>query len=129
MEKILLIIRGLPGAGKSTLAEALNIRAVCTADDWYVRNGIYKWNYMTIGEAHDWCKRKCRRFMQVGVERIIIANTSITARAIEPYFDMAKEFDYKVFSIILENRLSMKNIHNVPEETLENMKNKFEILL
>ena len=45
------------------------------------------------------------------------------------YFDWAKEFDYKVFSIIVENRYGGENVHNVPQETLEKMKNRFEIKL
>ena len=35
----------------------------------------------------------------------------------------------KVFSIIVENRHGGENVHNVPQETLEKMKNRFEIKL
>jgi len=128
MEKVLIIVRGIPGSGKTTFANMLG-RAVCCADDWYMRDGIYKWDYKNIGDAHDWCQRKCRRFMKKQIERIIVANTNITERSMTPYFTLARQFGYKVFTIIVENRHGNVSIHNVPDETLENMRSKFDIKL
>jgi hypothetical protein len=42
---------------------------------------------------------------------------------------MAADHGYMVFSIIVENRHGGKNTHNVPTETLEKMKNRFELKL
>lgn len=67
--------------------------------------------------------------MQVGVDKVIIANTNVTERSMQPYFDMAEEFGYKTFSVVLENRHGNKNIHNVPDATLDNMRKKFDIKL
>jgi predicted kinase len=128
MEKILIVIRGIPGSGKTTFAHTIG-KAICCADDWYMRDGVYKWDYENIGNAHAWCQRKCKRFMQVGVDKVIVANTNITERSMQPYFDMAEEFGYRVFSIIVENRHGNKNIHDVPDATLNNMRNKFDIKL
>jgi len=94
-----------------------------------MRDGVYKWDYRNIGEAHDWCKRKCRRFMQAGVDKVIVANTNVTEGSMQPYFDMAEEHGYKVFSVIVENRHGNKSIHNVPDATLDNMRSKFDIKL
>jgi hypothetical protein len=47
----------------------------------------------------------------------------------EPYFEMAKEWGYTVFSIIVENRHGGVNEHGVPEDKLEIMKNRFEVNL
>jgi uridine kinase len=41
MKKELIIVRGISGSGKSTFAYMLG-KAVCTADDWYMRNGVYR---------------------------------------------------------------------------------------
>jgi predicted kinase len=128
MEKNLIILRGLPGSGKSTFAKLLG-RAVCTADDWFMRSGKYEWRADLLSEAHDWCMCKCRRFMKKGVDRIIIANTNINERAMRPYFDMAKDFGYTVFTVIVENRHGNSNIHNVPDENLVNMEKRFSIKL
>lgn len=47
----------------------------------------------------------------------------------KPYMDMAKNWGYMVFTIIVENRHGGVNQHGVPEEKLEEMKNRFEIKL
>jgi hypothetical protein len=45
------------------------------------------------------------------------------------YFDMAKEYNYAVFSLVVENRHGGKNVHGVPEATLEAMEKRFDIKL
>jgi len=129
MKKNLIIVRGLPGSGKSTFAKLLG-RAVCTADDFHTdRNGNYNWKPENVGRAHEWCKRKCKRFMKAGIETVIIANTSTTEDEIRPYIMIAKNYGYRVFSIVVENRHGGVNEHHVPETTLEKMKNRFSIKL
>jgi hypothetical protein len=45
------------------------------------------------------------------------------------YFDLAKQYGYQVFTIIVENRHGGVNEHGVPDEKLEQMKNRFEVKL
>jgi hypothetical protein len=47
----------------------------------------------------------------------------------EPYVEMAKEWGYTVFTIVVENRHGGKNVHGVPDDKLEIMRNRFEIKL
>jgi predicted kinase len=129
MERNLIIVRGLPGSGKSTFATLLG-RAICTADDWFTdRDGNYNWNPSDIGTAHSWCKRKCRRFMEVKAEIVIVANTSTKETEITPYVELAKTYGYTVFSVIVENRHGGVNTHGVPPDVLKNMENRFSIKL
>ena len=60
---------------------------------------------------------------------IAVSNTFTQEWEMEAYYNLAKEFNYKVFSIIVENRHDGVNSHGVPEEKLEQMKNRFEIKL
>lgn len=129
IERSLVILRGVPGCGKSTFAELIG-RAVCTADDYHTdSDGNYNWKPENIGKAHDWCQRKCVRFMKCGVSPIIVANTSTTEKEFKPYYDFAKKHGYRVFSVIVENRHEGINSHGVPIETLEKMKNRFDVKL
>jgi predicted kinase len=129
MKKKLILVRGLPGSGKSSLAEALGIRAICCADDYMMRDGVYSWDYRILDNAHRWCERKCRRFMKKRVEVIAVTNTLAPERELQPYIDLARQFGYKLFSIVVENRHGNINIHSVPDESLEKMKNRFNIKL
>jgi hypothetical protein len=47
----------------------------------------------------------------------------------QPYYDLAEKYGYRVYSLIVENRHGGVNEHGVPQETLEKMKNRFEIKL
>ena len=128
-EKSLILVRGIPGSGKSTFAKLLG-RAICSADDYHIDlNGNYNWKKENLNASHEWCKRKCERFMKIGVERIIIDNTLSSEWEINPYMNMAKKYGYRVFSVIIENRHGGISIHNVPENTLEKMINRFSIKL
>jgi predicted kinase len=124
VKKSLLILRGLPGSGKSSLAEILDIKAVCCADDYFVRDGKYLWNIDKLYAAHMWCERKCRRFMKKQINLIVVTNTFTSARELRPYEDLARQFGYKFFSVVVENRHGGKNSHGVSEETLEKFKNR-----
>ena len=60
---------------------------------------------------------------------IVVSNTFTQEWEMKPYYDLAKSWGYKVFSIIIENRHGGVNEHGVPEDKLEMMKNRFEIKL
>jgi hypothetical protein len=47
----------------------------------------------------------------------------------QPYLDLAEKHGYKVYCLVVENRHGGVNEHNVPEETLEKMKNRFDLKL
>jgi hypothetical protein len=42
---------------------------------------------------------------------------------------LAQKYDYKVVSLIVENRHGNKSVHDVPDETIEKMKKRFEVSL
>ena len=107
----------------------LGTKAICCADDYHVHNSVYNWTPERIGAAHDWCQRKCRRFMKKCAERIVVANTNTTERELQPYMDLARQFGYKTYCIVMENRHNGVNIHSVPEATLDKMKERFSIQL
>lgn len=129
MEKVIVIVRGVPGSGKSSFAELIG-RAICTADDYHTdRQGNYNWTPENVGKAHAWCQRKCERFLKKRISPVIVANTSTTERELKPYYHLARKYGYQVFSVIVENRHDGQNTHGVPETTLEKMEKRFNIKL
>ena len=134
--KILYILRGIPGSGKTTLASTLVEKYVtvlgdpiCCADDYHMDNVEYKWKAENQGYAHKSCQKKCEELMKIEATRIVVANTNTTIKEMKPYVDLAKEYGYTTFYLIVENRINSTNVHNVPESTINKMKERFEISL
>ena len=129
MEKILYIVRGLPGSGKSTLAKQLTSN-VFEADHYFYDNeGNYKFIPSEIKDAHKECQDNVRIAIESSIPKIAVSNTSTQEWEMEPYFELAKKYGYKVFTIIVENRHGGTNVHNVSEDKIEQMKKRFEITL
>ena len=134
MEKLLVICRGIPGSGKSTFAKTLGGIHI-EADQYFVDgDGNYNFDGSKIKLAHEYCRSQTEAWMktdgtQVNVDKIVVSNTFTQFWEMEPYFELAEKYGYKTFSIVVENRHGGVNQHNVPEEKVEQMKNRFEIKL
>ena len=133
MTKAITLVRGLPGSGKTTFAEAMAgpLDAVISADDFFVDRltGEYKFDASLLGMAHASCRTRTELQMKTGLLRIFVANTFTTEKEMAPYIELASKYGYRVFSIIVENRSSTTNIHNVPAETLKKMAERFHVQL
>ncbi len=127
--KTLYIVRGLPGSGKSTFAQSLGC-PVFEADMFFVNSqGVYNFDFTKIKDAHAWCQEMVEDHMFNQHEKIAVSNTFTQEWEMKAYYDMAKTYGYTVFSIIVENRHGGENVHGVPADKLEVMKNRFEVQL
>jgi len=141
--KTLWIIRGLPGAGKTTLmfqiADPLIFEAcetgrgfpmIISADDFMVDSeGNYLWQPELLGECHRECYATAESAMAEGVEDVIVSNTFTTEKEMSPYVDAAQKYNYRVVRLIVENTHGNTSVHNVPDKTLEAMRNRFSVKL
>jgi len=126
--KELFLLRGLPGSGKSTLAKSLSESHV-EADMFFMKDGEYKFDGSKIKDAHNWCQDVVEHWMDENKPKIVVSNTFTQEWEMDYYNKLAERFGYRVFSVIVENRHGGVNEHGVPEEKLEQMKNRFEIKL
>jgi predicted kinase len=126
--KELFLLRGVPGAGKSTLAKSLGGMHI-ESDKYFMDGDEYKFDPSKLKDAHTWCQNAVRVWAKNSVEKIVVSNTFTQEWEIDYYFELAKEHGYRVYSLIVENRHGNKDVHNVPEEKLLQMKQRFEIKL
>ncbi len=126
--KELFLLRGLPGSGKSTLAKSLGGKNF-EADMFFMNGNVYSFDASKLPIAHMWCQSRVVLSMEDLDERIVVSNTFTQEWEMKQYTDLAKEFGYIVYSLIVENRHDGVNEHGVPDEVLTRMRNRFEIKL
>lgn len=123
----LIIVRGLPGSGKSTKAkELLNDKTKhFEADMFHTINGEYCFDIKNIADAHKWCQSNTAFWLNRGFS-VVVSNTFTTLSEIEKYLDIADQYD--VETEYIEMKENFGNIHNVPQEVLDKMKSRWEEL-
>jgi predicted kinase len=137
LPKILTLVRGLPGSGKSTFANWIwNEYSICEADKFFTdKEGNYNFDATKLSEAHKWCKEQVEIRMKDNqanpqfYPEIVVSNTFTQEWEMQSYIDLANQYGYTIFTIVVENRHGNSSVHNVPEETINKMKNRFEIKL
>lgn len=117
----LVIIRGLPGSGKSTYAKnQYPNHKHYEADQWFVDgNGNYNFNANELGQAHKACFGMCDAALAHKLD-VVVSNTFTTLKELTPYIELAKT--HKSRLIIISMYDNYGSVHNVPEETINKMK-------
>jgi len=137
MSKLLVLLRGLPGSGKSSFANHMwSDFVICEADQFfYDSEGNYNFDPSKLRDAHKYCRDRVETFMSDNEKNpqfypeIVVSNTFTREWEMDEYFKLAKKHDYQVVSLIVENRHGNKNVHGVPDSKIEEMRNRFEISL
>jgi len=130
MEKILILLRGLPGSGKSTAAKLFAKAPHFEADMYFLdANGDYVFDASKLKMAHNWCAIQTQKAMVDEYPIIVVSNTFTQEWEMEIYYELAQNHNYNVVSMIVETRHDGVNIHNVPEDKITQMRNRFQISL
>jgi predicted kinase len=122
-----IVLRGLPGSGKSTLIEREFPKAVVVSADHFFINlaGKYCFDPSKIGEAHAACFRRYILLLQtIKPELVIVDNTNTSEVEIAPYMLGAAAFEYeaKVVTVSCDPKVAAaRNTHGVPEEVVLKM--------
>ena len=119
----LVLIRVLPGSGKSTMAQVLTQVGYVhyEADMYFMQDGQYQYDSRQIRQAHQWCREQTLHALQAG-KRVVVSNTFTRLQEMEPYFSMTSDVR------VVEATGRWQNVHGVPEETLQAMAERWETL-
>lgn len=141
--KLMFILRGLPGAGKTTRARELKKEcasegcAILSADDFflYTVGGkvVYRFDPTQLQMAHDMAVDRTRQEAEKGTPTIVIDNTNAKRRDFQQYLDIAKLHGYQVVEEIVGGLTTVdvetytkRCVHNVPKHTIAKMASEFE---
>lgn len=120
----LVLIRGLPGSGKSTIAKMLDGFVHLEADMFFTKeNGEYIYEREKIKAAHEWCQAQAFSLLSLGGS-VVVSNTFTRHREMAPYFEIADALGIKPSVIVATG--NFKNVHDVPDEVIAKMRERWE---
>lgn len=127
----LIIIRGLPGSGKSKAAEYLSNTwkggeaLLHFETDMFFTNkeGTYGYRVDLLQVAHQWCQRETKRALREGLTAIV-SNTFSQYWEMISYLKLAHKYGAKVEIHTCKGQFP--NIHGVPNEVIQKMKERWE---
>jgi Predicted kinase len=119
----LLLIRGLPGSGKSTMAAGLEGFKHYEADMYFTHDGEYSYNKDEIQDAHAWCQMRTFAALDDGND-VVVSNTFSRRWEMQPYEEMAQRFGAALLIITVKGE--HRNVHGVPDEVIERMRQRWE---
>jgi predicted kinase len=121
----LVLVRGLPGSGKSTYAKNyFGGHIHLEADMYFVQSdGSYDWTADRLGKAHSWCFETTKIMLNNGYD-VVVSNTFTMLKELNPYIELAdcNDIQCAVFRMASE----YNSIHNVPQVVIEKMRSRFE---
>ena len=117
----LILIRGLPGSGKSTMARFKYPNHIhLESDDYFINSdGDYCFDGSLIKEAHAWCFNTAKILTRQG-HNIVVSNTFTQKWEIQKYLEL------RVTKRVVVATGSYGSIHNVPEDVIKKMAERWE---
>jgi len=132
--KNLILLRGLPGSGKSTLARVLSEDgkySIFSVDDYFTNSqtGEYAFDFKNNHLAYKLCEENTIQSMVNNELKIFVHNTFTMDWELETYFKLAAKYDYILFIVTVENYHQSGNVHEVSNEQLQKMAEKYKVKL
>lgn len=138
-DRELVLMRGLPGSGKSTKANKLAGRSgqIFSTDDFFCLNEEqeYRFNGSLLGRAHNWNQKRSLDAMYAGIPIVVIDNTNTTIRELRSYLPHIEAAMGLGYSVRIEEpethwrfdvgELDKRGSHDVPLKHIEKMLNRY----
>ena len=123
----LIIIRGLPGSGKTTFAKKLasTLNTPHFEADMYFTDdkGNYNFDATKLKEAHEWCFKSVQDALETN-KVVIVSNTFTQKWECGEYLTYCTAFNHEYHTLTMLNFFD--SIHNVPQDKYDAMKKRFE---
>lgn len=126
MRNKLIIVRGIPGSGKSTFAKRLSKKiGGChyEADDFFQHGTEYRFDPSLLKEAHNTCLDNVTNALEEG-KTCIVANTFVKRWEAKKYIDVAARLNLAVK--IFRMTGDYGSVHSVPSHVVDRMRDNFE---
>jgi len=132
MPQTMTLVRGLPGSGKTNFAEQVVYQSAFSADDFFIgEDGFYNFDVNNLGEAHEDCLNRVSNAIRNDVN-VVVHNTFSCRWEMQPYFDLQKRYLIRIYVVDLydggcnDTELMHRNSHDVPLDTIKNMRERWE---
>jgi len=128
---LVVILRGISGAGKSSYAKKHYPDAVvCSADNFFIqKDGTYKFRADLLGKAHQQCHDNFVKALRDKTRRIVVDNTNTKRREYGWYLQDARNYGYDVLFVRLDTPVSVaaeRNAHGVPLDAVQRMADRMD---
>lgn len=128
-----VVLRGISGSGKSTYAKNLAAEVedsvIVSADNYFYKDGEYKFDKNKLGDAHAECLRQFLFALERGTELVIVDNTSAQAFECSPYMQLSYAFEYdaEIVTLVQDPSVAAKrNLHGVNETVIRRQLSNIE---
>lgn len=120
-----VIMRGIPGSGKSTYVRLNHPEAfVFSSDHYHMKDGEYRYDEKRAQLCHDLCLSGFMTWARLGRSPLVCDNTNTTAWEVAPYYRIAEICGYDVQIVFVWCPFEVaeaRNVHNVPPEKMFRM--------
>ena len=138
-EKILTIVRGLPGSGKTHIARGVAAflksggPLICSADSYFMNEDVhgqmvYDFDQRRMKDAHKHCQMQFQEALVLDARVVVVDNTSLKRKDYAEYVTKGKDAGYNVVIVDVECRhdadaelFYSRCVHKVPLEAVKQM--------
>jgi len=136
-QSVVVLVRGLPGSGKSHFARELLQRCeameccIAEADSYFMQGSEYHFDSRFLPDAHKQSFEKFKRCLLNGSRAAIVSNTFTQSWEMYDYINHCYQNNYSLIVVNTslshsDEYLQHKNLHNVPLQKISDMRQRFQ---
>lgn len=127
-----IIVRGLPGSGKTRYAQTFWPGVLLIEGDQYYMTGDGQYLFGTgmLKSSTEYTRAMLSTALSLGIKCVVITLTSPDGSSAKSLAKIAKAFGYQVVHrwIDFDNGNTNQNRHNVPKEVIDSMKQNWKTI-